>query len=74
VLCKHVLLLFFPKNIKLDSKTSVASIERMKAELDARKERQQKFSRRRTDLEGADVDFINDRNKVLVQTHLYCRR
>ena len=32
-------------------------------ELEQRGERQSKFSRRRTEVPGADVDFINDRNK-----------
>lgn len=36
----------------------------MTKELEARKEKAAKFSRRRTDMEGADVDFINDRNAV----------
>lgn len=34
------------------------------AELRGRAEAHAKFSRHRTELEGADVDYINDRNKV----------
>ena len=35
----------------------------MTEELDGRAKRQREFSRRRTENEGYDVDYINDRNK-----------
>ena len=35
----------------------------MAQELNEKKERNKKFSRRRTELDGADVDYINDRNQ-----------
>ena len=43
---------------------SEAALDRLAAELAERKERQAKFSRRRAELEGSDVDYINERNKV----------
>ena len=43
---------------------SKAALDRMAAELAGRAERQKKFSRRRTELDGADGDHINDRNAV----------
>ena len=38
-------------------------IERMTAELEERRQAARNFSRRRTERDGADVDYINDRNK-----------
>ena len=45
-------------------KPTEAALDRMVGELEERRERQKKFSRRRTELDGADVDYINDRNKL----------
>jgi len=45
------------------ARPSEDALERMSKELIAREEKQKKFSRRRMELEGADVDYINDRNK-----------
>jgi hypothetical protein len=43
---------------------SAAALDRMAAELSDKADRAKKFSRRRTEHEGADVNYINDRNKV----------
>ena len=40
-----------------------AALDQMVSELEGRADQQRKFSRRRTEVPGADVDFINDRNK-----------
>ena len=39
------------------------AVDRMASELEARSQQQQKFSRRRAEVPGADVTSINDRNK-----------
>lgn len=41
-----------------------AAIDAMVGELEKTKERRGKFQRRRKHNEGADVDYINDRNEV----------
>lgn len=41
---------------------SAAALDRMANELASKAERNKKFSRRRTELDGADVDHINSRN------------
>ncbi|CAM9401087.1 unnamed protein product [Phaeothamnion confervicola] len=45
------------------SKPSEVALERMAGELRNRAERRDKFSRRRTVAESADIDYINDRNE-----------
>ena len=40
-----------------------AALDQMVSELEGRADQQRKFSRRRTEVPGADVDFINDRNQ-----------
>ena len=41
---------------------SAAALDRMAKELAAKADRNKKFSRRRAELDGADVDHINSRN------------
>lgn len=43
-------------------KVSRAGLERLVADLEKQKEKREKFSRRRTFHQDADVDYINDRN------------
>mmetsp|Transcript_37928 Transcript_37928/g.49938 ORF Transcript_37928/g.49938 Transcript_37928/m.49938 type:complete len:458 (+) Transcript_37928:491-1864(+) len=53
-----------PLDLDADSsRPSEDALERMATELRLRDEKRKKFSRRRREYEGADVDYINDRNK-----------
>lgn len=48
----------------MSEKPTEAAVDRMVAELEEKAARGKKFSRRRTEVDGADVDYINERNKV----------
>ncbi|KAJ1433688.1 SYF2 splicing factor-domain-containing protein [Ochromonadaceae sp. CCMP2298] len=47
---------------KQGAQVTRAGLDRLTKDMEEREEAREKFSRRRTHLEGADVDYINDRN------------